>query len=544
MLTPVPMTRDLDPAYRALVSSTQGELLRAGRLLTGAWPDAETLLRSTLAWALGAWEVLADDPAAVVRLKQRLIATYLVGADTGRARSAPGPERSGAARSDVDRPGPYGPIPLGAAGPPTGAARSEVDPFGAQGPPRLGADRRPTALPRSEVDPFGAQGPPRLGADRGPAGVSRSDADRFGAQGRPGLSAEPATDTDRSGVGTYTPAGPGTDPSPRSDTAFRSRPGSVSRYDGVHGGGTAPAEPAEPGSHELPGAVTSDPNSRRSSGTADEGEPRPRRDHPPGTAPGLGGTSTDEVPGRTSSGDARTPGPRRNEPGADPAGTIDEGAAPDTSDPRADSAGRRWSSLREDRSASRGADALADGAAGLPSEPPTPAAAGGPGSRDAGAAGDSAGPDAAGAGPGSLTDYLLTPRSGDDRMGDRIARSNRGATAAAGGEGAPAAGRSRPDGAPSRLTEPGSERARDPRRRPPGAAARAPDGAGTAAANGGTGLVASLSTLDPEGRALVVSRYYLGLSAAEIGEILGDDAEEVTIAAARLRSGLPHPLLR
>jgi hypothetical protein len=516
MLTPVPMTRDLDPAYRALVSSTEGELLRAGRLLTGAWPDAETLLRSTLAWALGAWEVLADDPAAVVRLKQRLIATYLVGADTGRARSAPGADGSGAARSDVDRPGPYGPIPLGAAGPPTGAARSEVDPFGAQGPPRLGADRRPTGVPRSEVDRFGVHG----------------------------LSAEPATDTGRSGpdrFDAYAPPGLGTDPSPRSDTALRSRPGSVSRYDGVHGGATAPSQPS---SHEPPAAVTSDPNSRRSSGTADEGKPRPPRDHPPGTAPGLGGTSTGEVPGRASSGDARTPGPRRNEPGADPAGMIDEGAAPDTPDRRADSAGRRWSSLREDRLASRGADAQADGAAGLPGEPPAPGSAGGPGSREAGAAGDSAGRDAVGAGAGSLTDYLLTPRSGDDRMGDRIARSNRGATAAVGGEGVPAAGRSRPDGVPSRLTDPGSERARDPRRRPDGAAARAPDGAGAAAANGGTALVASLSTLDPEGRALVVSRYYLGLSAAEIGEILGDDAEEVTIAAARLRSGLPHPLLR
>jgi DNA-directed RNA polymerase specialized sigma24 family protein len=44
-------------------------------------------------------------------------------------------------------------------------------------------------------------------------------------------------------------------------------------------------------------------------------------------------------------------------------------------------------------------------------------------------------------------------------------------------------------------------------------------------------LVDSLADLSPEDRAIVVSRYYLGLSAAEIGEALGVDAEEVALAA-------------
>jgi RNA polymerase sigma factor (sigma-70 family) len=52
-------------------------------------------------------------------------------------------------------------------------------------------------------------------------------------------------------------------------------------------------------------------------------------------------------------------------------------------------------------------------------------------------------------------------------------------------------------------------------------------------------LVTALSTLPAEDRAVVVSRYYLGLSAAEIGEILGVDAEEVSTAAARALAALP-----
>jgi len=54
-------------------------------------------------------------------------------------------------------------------------------------------------------------------------------------------------------------------------------------------------------------------------------------------------------------------------------------------------------------------------------------------------------------------------------------------------------------------------------------------------------LVDSLAYLNPEDRTILVSRYYLGLSAAEIGEVLGVEAEEVALAAAealaRLRWG-------
>jgi RNA polymerase sigma factor (sigma-70 family) len=52
-------------------------------------------------------------------------------------------------------------------------------------------------------------------------------------------------------------------------------------------------------------------------------------------------------------------------------------------------------------------------------------------------------------------------------------------------------------------------------------------------------LVTALATLPAEDRAVVVSRYYLGLSAAEIGEILGVDAEEVSTVAARALAALP-----
>jgi RNA polymerase sigma factor (sigma-70 family) len=46
-------------------------------------------------------------------------------------------------------------------------------------------------------------------------------------------------------------------------------------------------------------------------------------------------------------------------------------------------------------------------------------------------------------------------------------------------------------------------------------------------------LVEALSGLPAEDRAVVVSRYYLGLSAVEIGEILGVDAERVSTVATR-----------
>lgn len=52
------------------------------------------------------------------------------------------------------------------------------------------------------------------------------------------------------------------------------------------------------------------------------------------------------------------------------------------------------------------------------------------------------------------------------------------------------------------------------------------------------GLVAALEGLPARERAVVVSRYYLGLSVTEIGEILGVDGDEVTIVAARAFAAL------
>lgn len=46
-------------------------------------------------------------------------------------------------------------------------------------------------------------------------------------------------------------------------------------------------------------------------------------------------------------------------------------------------------------------------------------------------------------------------------------------------------------------------------------------------------LVDALARLPPDDRAVVVCRYYLGLAPAEIGEILGIEAEEASAAAAR-----------
>jgi RNA polymerase sigma factor (sigma-70 family) len=51
-------------------------------------------------------------------------------------------------------------------------------------------------------------------------------------------------------------------------------------------------------------------------------------------------------------------------------------------------------------------------------------------------------------------------------------------------------------------------------------------------------VVDSLAALDPEERAVLVSRYYLDLSAAEIGEVLGVDADEVGTTAARAIAAL------
>jgi DNA-directed RNA polymerase specialized sigma24 family protein len=69
--------RDPDPAFLALVDAHEEMLLRAARLLTGDWDRAEELLRDTLAWTLTAWQSLGADDAAPLRVRQRLVTTYL-----------------------------------------------------------------------------------------------------------------------------------------------------------------------------------------------------------------------------------------------------------------------------------------------------------------------------------------------------------------------------------------------------------------------------------------------------------------------------------
>jgi DNA-directed RNA polymerase specialized sigma24 family protein len=93
------MSRRLDPAFLALVAAHEEALLRAARLLTGDWEQAEGLLRDTLAWALAGWEMLLDDEVAALRIQQRLIANFLS------SQSAAGePEPAGSAESTADRP--------------------------------------------------------------------------------------------------------------------------------------------------------------------------------------------------------------------------------------------------------------------------------------------------------------------------------------------------------------------------------------------------------------------------------------------------------
>jgi RNA polymerase sigma factor (sigma-70 family) len=68
-----------DSAFLALVNAHEETLLRAARLLTGDWDRAEDLLQETLAWTLTAWDALSRQPAAPLRVRQRLVAAYLDG---------------------------------------------------------------------------------------------------------------------------------------------------------------------------------------------------------------------------------------------------------------------------------------------------------------------------------------------------------------------------------------------------------------------------------------------------------------------------------
>ena len=49
---------------------------------------------------------------------------------------------------------------------------------------------------------------------------------------------------------------------------------------------------------------------------------------------------------------------------------------------------------------------------------------------------------------------------------------------------------------------------------------------------------ASLEQLSAKDRAMLVARYYLDLSAAEIAEIVGSDAEDVDAITVRVLAGL------
>jgi RNA polymerase sigma factor (sigma-70 family) len=84
------MSRRLDPAFLVLVAAHEEALLRAARLLTGDWDQAEGLLRDTLAWALAGWELLAEDEVATLRIQQRLIANFLSSQSAAGAAEPPG----------------------------------------------------------------------------------------------------------------------------------------------------------------------------------------------------------------------------------------------------------------------------------------------------------------------------------------------------------------------------------------------------------------------------------------------------------------------
>jgi DNA-directed RNA polymerase specialized sigma24 family protein len=60
----------------------------------------------------------------------------------------------------------------------------------------------------------------------------------------------------------------------------------------------------------------------------------------------------------------------------------------------------------------------------------------------------------------------------------------------------------------------------------------------TIAIRPGTSLLDSLTVLPPKDRAIVVGRYYLSLSAAEIGTMIGIAAEDVDATAVSILAGL------
>jgi hypothetical protein len=552
MLTPVPMTRDLDPGYLALVSATEGELLRAARLLTGDWAGAETLLRSTLAWALRAWEVLSIDPAARTRLRQRLIATYLVGPGAEPASGAAAP-----ARLPARLPAPNGT-----------AARSLtdilMDPAGRHDTATAGHHNPATAGHHNPATAGRATSP---GAENRPDPTGRhtpGDADRTTAGGvARGLFDPPPRDTGAAGHAAAPDAADSRIDPVRHDagrTAHRGIGGSL--FD------PPPREAPPDAGHVQRDAIDSagDPADRdttRAAGRAAQRDPadtaRDPADHDPTRAAGR-------VPQRDRADNAREPADRdtildAGRAARRGAGGLFDPPPRDTGREEArDAADNRIDPADRDTTRDVGQAAQRDAAGSASERTATPVAGTAPRERADTRSGWPTGrgePEAGGQpAPADAAHPRTDPISARSPAEDRRGRSAPGlpGDGEAGGPVHVPPARVAPDDQPARSGAVGNGGARDGvargadrwrgwRPEPGGPAGGPAYGAGVAAANGGTALVTALSTLDPEQRALVVSRYYLGLSAAEIGEILGDDAEEVTIAAARLRSGLPHPLL-
>lgn len=145
------MRKNPDPAFVSLLRAQQESLLRAARLLTGEWATAEDLLQDTFAWALGAWQSLAESGTAPLRVRQRMVSVYLADAAAAAAEqdeddAADEEYDDDAASDDIDE-GPAADYPgdpdgdaagadePGSGGPWSGAGDWEDEPTVAQQPP-------------------------------------------------------------------------------------------------------------------------------------------------------------------------------------------------------------------------------------------------------------------------------------------------------------------------------------------------------------------------------------------------------------------------
>jgi DNA-directed RNA polymerase specialized sigma24 family protein len=178
------MSPRLDPDFLALVAAHEEELLRAARLLTGDWERAEKLLRDALAWALAGWELLADDPAAGLRIQQRLIADFLSNETGARA------DAHGDSRADAKPPATgaeAGARPDAPAGAEWAAASAQADAWGDTEPPATGAEAgaRPDAPAGAEWAAAGAQADAWADAEWAAAGAPVDGGTGRGIRGQP-----------------------------------------------------------------------------------------------------------------------------------------------------------------------------------------------------------------------------------------------------------------------------------------------------------------------------------------------------------------------